>query len=100
MHRKCTQRQPRDAAELRRHRRRLLQEDMEDALCNDPGIEREGFKAAAEYAQWHWRHLRAACENGGAETCVLTKSAASDGRLYATFRASLSTAWPTSAAAS
>ena len=63
---------------------------IEDAITNDPAIERHGSEAAAKYMSWHWAALSKAVAKGDPTSCVLTESRQSDDRLYGCFRASIS----------
>ena len=63
---------------------------IEDAITNDPAIERHGSEAAAKYMAWHWAALSKAVAKGDPCSCVLTESRQSDDRLYGCFRASIS----------
>ena len=61
---------------------------IEDAITNDPAIERHGSEAAAKYMAWHWAALSKAAGRD-ANACILTESRQSDDRLYGCFRASI-----------
>ena len=47
---------------------------IEDAITNDPAIERHGSEAAAKYMAWHWAALSKAVAKGDPTSCVLTES--------------------------
>ena len=62
---------------------------MDNAISNDPELERKGCVAAAEYAQIHWAKLQRLV-NDDAVPAASIELHGNDRRLYACFRASIS----------
>jgi len=62
---------------------------MDNAISNDPELERKGCAAAAEYAQIHWAKLQRLV-NDDAVPAASIELHGNDRRLYACFRASIS----------
>ena len=62
---------------------------MDNAISNDPELERKGCAAAAEYAQIHWSKLQRLV-NDDAVPAESIELHGNDRRLYACFRASIS----------
>ena len=62
---------------------------MDNAISNDPELERKGCAAAAEYAQIHWSKLQRLV-NDDAVPAASIELHGNDRRLYACFRASIS----------
>ena len=63
---------------------------MDNAISNDPELERKGCAAAAEYAQIHWAKLRRLVNDDAVPAESIELHSADDRRLYACFRASIS----------
>jgi L-rhamnose mutarotase len=67
----------------------LSEGPMDNAISNDPELERKGCAAAAEYAQIHWAKLQRLV-NDDAVPAASIELHGNDRRLYACFRASIS----------
>ena len=63
---------------------------MDNAISNDPELERKGCAAAAEYAQIHWSKLQRLVNDDAVPAASIELHGADDRRLYACFRASIS----------
>ena len=63
---------------------------MDNAISNDPELERKGCAAAAEYAQIHWAKLQRLVNDDAVPAASIELHGADDRRLYACFRASIS----------